>query len=310
MARRIPGAGVPVAIALAFATACMPSHAAVAPAPGYASANAVPPDVQHVSWDLRLPKDAPVAVTGVVSFDDAGFGARPMLYPAYGVAGFLAAVAIHGAIESAAKSEQKTKMQDAANQVLAPYRDLLDHYQNRALMQEAIGRLTFGVDRKLLEDTQSAGADWVIDSAPTFLITQDQRAFVIVDAVDIYSPTAPKVAIYRNIVHAVSNAQPEGGASFWTANEGQKLKDTFADLYAMSIDVTMLAVADGPADNGKPFRTIRYMEGGTERIERGQVLHEQCGRIMLKTLRGELMSVPTAITDGCEAPKATAGAAP
>ncbi len=46
------------------------------------------------------------------------------------------------------------------------------------------------------------------------------------------------------------------------------------------------------------------MEGGTERIERAQVLHEQCGRLMIKTLRGALMSVPVAPTNQCETPKA------
>jgi hypothetical protein len=37
---------------------------------------------------------------------------------------------------------------------------------------------------------------------------------------------------------------------------------------------------------------VRYNEGGTERMERAQVVSEQCGQLVLRTLRGNLISVP------------------
>ncbi len=223
---------------------------------GPGAATAVAPDATHVSWDLRMPKDAPVVVNGVVSFDTAGTGGGSMLY-AGGIAGLLVGIAVHGAIESAAKKEQKVKLQEAANQVLAPYRDVLDGFRNRALMQDAMAKQPFGDDKKLVEDAQGAGSDWIVDTAPTFLITQDQHAFIIDNAITVYAPSAPKVPVYQNIVHAVSRARPGDTAAFWLENQGLQLKQEFADLYAMSIDVALLAIADGPKDNGSPFRTIR-----------------------------------------------------
>jgi hypothetical protein len=49
-----------------------------------------------------------------------------------------------------------------------------------------------------------------------------------------------------------------------------------------------------PADEGV-FRTVRYQEGGAEKIERAQVLEQQCGRTVLRTLRGWLLSVPAQV---------------
>jgi hypothetical protein len=41
-----------------------------------------------------------------------------------------------------------------------------------------------------------------------------------------------------------------------------------------------------------PHRTVRYRLGGEERMERAQVLSERCDRLLIRNLRGWLMSVP------------------
>jgi hypothetical protein len=49
---------------------------------------------------------------------------------------------------------------------------------------------------------------------------------------------------------------------------------------------------NGASNNDQPFRTIRYLEGTAEKMERAQLINEHCGRLLIKTLRGSLMSVP------------------
>jgi hypothetical protein len=44
-----------------------------------------------------------------------------------------------------------------------------------------------------------------------------------------------------------------------------------------------------------PHRTFRYPEGGVEKMERAQLVEAHCGRALLRTLRGWLMSVPVKV---------------
>jgi hypothetical protein len=46
------------------------------------------------------------------------------------------------------------------------------------------------------------------------------------------------------------------------------------------------------APGGIPTRTHRYLQGNTQRTERAQQLQSTCGRAVLRTLRGTLLSVP------------------
>lgn len=53
-----------------------------------------------------------------------------------------------------------------------------------------------------------------------------------------------------------------------------------------------MKVAIDGSNTDQPFRTIRYVEGTAEKMERAQLVSEHCGRLVIKTLRGSLMSVP------------------
>ena len=55
----------------------------------------------------------------------------------------------------------------------------------------------------------------------------------------------------------------------------------------------MALSAMAPAQRAEaPQRTVRYRQGNAERIERAQVLAERCDRLLLRNLRGWLLSVP------------------
>jgi len=102
------------------------------------------------------------------------------------------------------------------------------------------------------------------------------------------------VKFYKNAMGA--GIKPICGADLWLANDAALLKAETARVYAQSLDI---AIADLHAklDSGEPFRTVRYPEGGTEKMERSQVIAQQCSHLVLRTLRGDVLAVPRKATD-------------
>jgi hypothetical protein len=85
--------------------------------------------------------------------------------------------------------------------------------------------------------------------------------------------------------------------NFWNANDGVAIKTESVRLLAESLDLALDEIATGLGQD-RPQRTVRYMEGKAEKMERGQILKEQCNRVVLKNLRGWLMSVSVKPTVG------------
>jgi hypothetical protein len=271
--------------------------ASMALAPG-AAADEPPPEIvlmpQDSNWILRLPQDEAVTFQGVVSFDGAGAGEGSMMYPGdAGLGGFLVAIFTHRALTESTKTSQKTKLQEEADKVLVPYRTVLDGYHHRELMQQALQKAALGGGGKLAEPAEQPGSAWFIQSVPVFSMTQDQSAIILDHAIAIYAPDAPSTAVYQNFIRVVSRVHSgKDLAGSWTAHQGKKLKEESVSLYAHSLDLALNEARNGPSKDSGIGKTFRYPEGGVERIERALLVSEQCNRLVIRTLRGWLMSVP------------------
>lgn len=248
----------------------------------------------NAPWCLRLPQEKHVVYRGVVSFDEAGTGTSSFLYPAPNAVGLLAAVMTHGFIVESAKNDQKEKLQESADKVLLPYKFVLDNFNCGDLMRRAVKKTSTGDNAKIIEDSGDPGREMVVESAPVFSLTQDQKAIILDNTIVIHMPGVTPATTYRNTARVVSSARNVADpAAFWTANNGEKLKDESAQLVAESLNIAFRDVFYGTGQDGVSYRTIRYQEGTTEKIERAQVLSESCDRLLIRTLRGALMSVPT-----------------
>lgn len=260
------------------------------PAERRPAAALITPDAK---WCLRLPPGERVAYRGVASFDGAGTGTASFLYPAPNAGGFLAAVLTHALLVDSDKKDQKQKIQAAADQVLSPYQGVLDTFNYRDLMQRAVAKTATAAHASLVEESGDPGREIVVETSPVFSLTQDQKAIILDDAIVIRMPGSAPEDAYRNTVRVVSTAREVADpAAFWTANAGETLKDESAKLIAQSLDIAFRDAAAGTNPDGVPYRTIRYREGAAEKIERALVLNEQCDRMLIRTLRGTLMSVP------------------
>ncbi len=250
---------------------------------------------QNPNLSLRLPKEEKIAYQGVVSFDQAGTGSAGILYPAVGgLVGVFAAVLTHAAVVEGAKSSQKSKLQEEADKILEPYQSVLSEFPAKDLLHRALDKVSTGGTKRLVGSLEEPGATWLVETAPVFSLTQDQSALVLDNLISIYRPDAPTVVAYQKAVRVVLTPKDESDpVGYWTARQGENLKDESASLFAHSLEVAIAEAKAGPPASAPSQKTFRYAEGKTERIERAYLVSERCDRIVIKTLRGGLMSVPT-----------------
>jgi len=296
---------------VAAVTLMLACAGAAAAADEVATAAAAPlalPALPAAGWAIRLPKDDIVLFKGLSRFDGAGGPGAQILYPAPGIIGLLAAVATHGAIVEGQKKAEKERIQATADRVLVAYQPVLGAYTYRELMQQALGlaqsqgAAAGSGGGRLIGFADQRGAEWLLESAPVYFIAPDERAIVLDLAVAVYAPGPAAAPVYQNLIRVVS--QPQEGsdpAAFWTANQGENLKQTSAALLAESLEIVRGQVAGAAVAEAAVHKTLRYMEGSTERMERGQVISAQCNRLLIKNLRGWLMSLPTRTEAGAAA---------
>ena len=301
---------------LAFASAAQQGRAEPVASRTQPAAQTVPTesgapiDAPARSWALRVPSADKVVFRGDVSYDAAGMGTGAMVYPVPGAAGLLVAVIAHGLVTNDLRQRQKDRMQLEADRVLEPFEPVLDAFTNQQLMVAGLQRTSVGGRKRVLAPAEPAGADWLIESAPVFSMTQDQRALVLDNALRIFSPGSTTVS-YAQTIRVVSaplvvpapTTQPEapnppGVAPLWLQSQGRLLIDESTALIAESLDVALTDAVKPVGEANAPYQTFRYPQGGSERMERAQLDVEHCGRTLVRTLRGGLWSIPIGAQDG------------
>ncbi len=272
-------------------------------------------------WFVRGPAAEKVEYHGAVSYEQAAGSAHGVLYPAPNLIGFLAAVAVHGAISNSLQDKRRAEIREAADKVLVPYQPLLDTMLHANLLPQALAQVSGGGSKTLVPADQGTG-QWLIETMPVYAMTQDQRALVLDNAFIVRSPDAESPVVYQNVVRVVAKPIPPGDeqspvSAAWLAEEGRRLREQSAQLLAESFDLLFADLARGPAPTQEvQHKTVRYLEGGNVRMERAAPMVERCDRVVLRTLRGWVMSVPRQPRPGeeCAEPvvdtKSIASAAP
>jgi hypothetical protein len=253
----------------------------------------------------RTPTAPEVAWRGMLATEGGNVGAGPFigLYPAVGPAGLLIAVLTHGAIAQGAQSAQRKREQEAADKVLDNYPAALRTWPSISLWEAAAG------GRERLWDGSAATPDTVVEMMPVFSLAQDEDAVFLDVTVRISSGmgAAPKIVEVRVLS---SPLKTTAARAHWSADDASALKATAAAMLAHA--VRLASQHEKPAGNttstnstdnvaeAAPARTHRYLQGSMERTERAQQLAGDCSRVVLRTLRGGLLSVPVRPTTNAE----------
>lgn len=242
----------------------------------------------HADWSLRLPVQEKVVFRGQVNYDKAGVNQGPMMYPAPGLVGLFAAIATHAVIVNNVRAGQRSDIEIAADKVLLPYKETLDAFNYGDLAGLA---LPPEAGLPMLGEGAKPQSGMLIVSAPVFYMTQDQSALILDNTVSVFNAGSEQ-PVYTNTVRVVSRAEEaENQIARWQQDAGKRLREESASLFRQSVDIVR-AYALAPANAAGSQRTFRYKEGKADAMERAEPISEQCGRALVKNLRGWLLSIP------------------
>ncbi len=246
------------------------------------------------NWSLRLPADDKLMFSGALNSEGWNVHSPSIMYPAPNVGGFVVAVITHGLIVESQKSRQLKKAQEDADKVLEPYQSTLSLISYQQLARPWVEKTQPTFSRRLVGVTESPRSDeWLIEATPVFLMAQDKRTLSLDNLVSMRAPGATEKTGLQYRIRVISPAvENEDTAAAWSADAGKKLNEVSAWLFSESLNIATRMAVEGSDKNDQPFQTIRYLEGTTEKMERAQLISERCGRLLIKTLRGSLMSVP------------------
>jgi hypothetical protein len=253
-------------------------------------------DLDIAALSLRLPNEEKVSFAALPN--DATVAGDPgsMLY-AGPLPVALIEVAAHGAFESHKQANEKKTKNSLNDIVLAPYQGSLSHFTNAELMRRALDGLPTHGTKVLVQYSEKAGVGWLIECSPRFFMTPDARALVLQNDIVIHSPDAASPATFKNVVEVVGPPRDSVGKdseNTWMVQDGAVLTGASVDLLRESLSLALSELRGDFAGPARAFHTVRYPRGGEEKMERAQTLRQTPQRVVLKTLRGWIMSVPAA----------------
>lgn len=254
------------------------------------------PEMTIPALSMRMPKEDLVSFAALANEDTVAGQPGFMMY-AGPLPAALVGVVAHGAIESQKQARERKSKNTLSDLVLAPYQSSLSHFTNAELMRRALDGLTTHGDKALIRHGERAGLGWLIECSPQFFMTQDARSLVLQNSIVIHSPDAASPATFKNVVEVVAPPRAPVGKdseNTWMVQDGALLAAVSVDLLRESVNLALSELHGDFAGHSAAYHTVRYPRGGAERMERAQILREGSERVVLKTLRGWIMSVPVA----------------
>lgn len=255
-------------------------------------------DTIHLNLDFQ----SGVTFLGYVSPEIRELGApNNAAYPGNNGGAFLASVFLHAAIAESAQASREKALQEKASQVLKPYRPFLEGVTNADVVERALPALGEGRYGFKMYDAGSTQHGAVLESVPVYFMTQDQNTIILKNAVKMYSSAGESDVIYENLIETHYSIAGETPAEkVWARDGGKHLIDKSIDLFSESIDLAVDDVAGRLAYIDDKNRTLQYLRGQKKVYQRGKRLRQSCDRMLIRTLRGWLKSVPRAVVTETE----------
>lgn len=227
-----------------------------------------------------------------ISKDEGPGGTTSMLYPAPGVGGLLAAIATHAVAVKGVRESERTARQVEADKVLERHAAVIDAWPPERLLSAALQRWPAEGRPAVARSAAESSRGWVAQMTPSLGMAMDQRTLVLDNALTLQpagsaAGTAPVSLVVRVVSSPVETDDP---ATVWTADDGKRLVEQAAAMLAHSIELALTPAWRQPLTSAA--RSQRYAFGLEERVERGQPVAESCARVVVRTLREGLLSVP------------------
>jgi hypothetical protein len=247
--------------------------------------SALPALVGDSGWAVRIANREAVSFKGMPAQEEVGQPGT-MMYPAPNVIGLVAGIVTHGLVAGAARGSARSEADKAADKLVDPYRAGLAGFTQQELALAALAKPALRTAHLAAAGEAGPG---LVESSPVFYLTPEHDALVLDNSVAVARAAGEP---QRTTIRVVSPPHlAEDAVARWSADNARALKAASAELLALSLEIAIAPPAPAGAA-APPYRTVRYLQGRKEMFERAQVLDEHCGRALIRSLRGWLMSVP------------------
>lgn len=265
--------------ALAFA-ACLPAAQAALPA--------------DAALALHGPGDAPLVLEATVDLSTVAASDRRVTYPGPNAAVFIGAVLVHGAVAESQRATQRDRLRRQAEVAATLEREAMGKLRMGELLRRALEQLPWQAGKKLLAEATFPAGAWTVSVLPRYAVSADRLALILDGEVALVPPGQLPSSAHVVQVRVVSRPRSQEEARRLWEDGGTQAHAEAVSMLVHALDLALRRPATAPAD--VPFRTLRYTEGAALKMERAQPELQACGRHVMRTLRGWLLSAPTSDT--------------
>ncbi len=266
--------------------------------------------------NVRFDAKQPVTFVGKKSLDAAGSAGAPIMYPGDTAGLFLVSILAHAAVSGGVEKARLSKEQEEANKVLEPYNPYITSINEAFLLQHTQLQDLQGTTDKLqllLGDKCQENSRWQVNVVPVFAMTQNQSSFLIYNKLTFFDRSlTPKE---RKKIKKVKKGQPDPNekvivivsdpvlvddkADFWLRENAGAFHSAVRNLYVDSFNLGIARYFGDLKNLDTKQVTIKYLENGVKKIERGYVISQTCQRTIFESLAGEIKSVPNLEFSSC-----------
>ncbi|UZJ43678.1 hypothetical protein OOT55_13565 [Marinimicrobium sp. C6131] len=244
---------------------------------------------------VRFVNPLGIEFRGVSSSDDSVGSANVLYSGAAGAGGVAAQIAAHAVMVQDAQDRKLENERERANRALEPVSEEVE-----ALQSLDPGALTmpghFIVQSELKE---SDPLELYLETHPIFFVTENLENLSLKNVVVLRQPgRATEQPVYQNVVEIVSDAPI---TDYTEAHPGETgLEDAVKTLYQKSVLLALDDIRGQLQTNSRQPETFRHQVNGVLRLERGVTVQESCSDLVLRNLRGWIISLPqTEKPDSC-----------
>lgn len=238
-----------------------------------------------------------------------------MAYPGYSAGVFLAGILTHAVVQGAVNRGREDARQKAANIVLEKYDEVIRELSPATLfpMPVELGELETVLVVRGADSPDGLMNSCRVSVDPAFFMTQNQESLILVNYVELIYPLfgpsvdgkekgrhtrkrnrKPAAVGGTKVEYVYSPEIPLEPEYYWSEEGYKRLIDATQNMF---LETIKLAFVRQRTENVPPPSTVRYIENGVKKVERGSVVGSSAERITFITLSGGIKSVPRMIVD-------------
>jgi len=257
-----------------------------------------PLDVIDGQYWVDLPGQDGLTFYGQQLSSEVSSNGAGVMYPGGDMASFLVSIALHAAIQTSVTEAKEQTQRDAANLILEPYRELINQTSLADLMlssEETVDTDNGQAYTVGLASQPLAADGWHTVVDPVFIMSRSSDSITIKSKVSILDG---RIELTEEDLESdfsqtiFFQSLPIYESEKWLRDDGEYFRMVTSDLLRSSVDLAIQHFAGLSPPQASISSTIRYLNNGEKKVERGYLIGQTCTHIIFESLRGDIKSVP------------------